>query len=207
MASLFQPLMRPLFSRPVASWGTHTRASGGGVFFDNFDRATEPLSASPKWTFVSGSAASVAVNDSQSLSTSDTSSPGTAYQSPDLGRADHWVQATVASVPSANAGPVLCCRLQDANNWVGIRFGSGTWQFYKRIAGVLTLLGSFTYTTAPGDVFSVSAVGDDVSVTINGAVRITGTLGGDLAGVTRQGVVARLTAAPSWIDNYRAGNF
>ena len=175
-------------------------------FIDDFNRPAEQLSASPDWTLVSGAATACVVNAVGSLNTVETLSAGAVYLSPDLGSADHFIEARL--VGTGAAGPFLCCRLTDASNFVGVRdvaAPTSQYQLYDRIEGTFTLLGSYNETPAPGDLVRIEVQGPAVRVLINGVQRIAATTALTGAALTRQGLYSRLVNKSPWIDDYRAG--
>lgn len=177
-------------------------AGGAAVFTDDFNRANETLGSSPNWTRVDGQASALTI-DNNMLASATTAE--TTYLSPDLGSANHYVEATLRLV-GAN-GPFLLCRATNLSNWLGVRNSASVYQTFKRVNGTLTQLTSASPTPAVGDRIRLQVNGDAGSLMING-VEVAGSpfqLLGDLAGVTRQGVIARTSIRNPWIDDYKAG--
>lgn len=177
------------------------------IFTDDFNRANESLEANASWTRVDGSVGGASISNNQ-LAANDTSAGGTSYHAPDTGSADHYVQAAWIQTTGA-VGPFICCRLTDANNFVGTRW-NGTinqrWEIYKRVAGSFTLLGSFDDTITSGDVVRLECSGDTARVLLNDAEIIApASLSGSHAGVTTSGLVARVVAHDPLIDDFETG--
>lgn len=176
--------------------------------FDKFNRPNQNLEADTLsiWTRIDGIAGGAAI-ESERLKAVDIGAVGTSYVVPELGSANHYVQAAWLNTASA-PGPFICARLTDANNFVGARRNNtgGAWELYKRVAGTFTLLGSFTTAIVAGDILRLECLGDGARVLVNGVERIAQqSLAGSHAGVTRAGLMARLVAQNPWIDDFRSG--
>jgi hypothetical protein len=180
------------------------------VFFkDDFNRADQDLGTSTDWTFApenggDGLPTDLAIRN-QKLAILNTSSGGAAYASPDCGFSDHYVQATVANVPTDYNG-MLACRLTDPGNLIGVEFKSNRIALYERTGGVFKGLGFVTTPPVIGDVIRLEVKGDNATVKKNGVVIIGPShLAGTNATWTWSGLVSRNFAVDPWIDNYEAG--
>ncbi|HEY2758408.1 MAG TPA: hypothetical protein VGJ01_22060 [Pseudolabrys sp.] len=180
------------------------------VFFsDTFDRADQDLGAVADWTFIreggrDGLPGDVAIRGGK-LAISNMAYRGAAFASPDCGFADHYVQATVASVPNTYNG-LLACRLADASNLIGAEFRSGRVSLYERAGGTFQELGFVTEAPVTGDVIRLEVKGPFATVKRNGAVIIgPATMAGTNAAGTRAGIVSRGLAVDAWIDDYESG--
>src|SRR5262249_11831043 len=94
-------------------------------FKDDFNRADQDLGASANWRFApdgggDGAPSDIAIRG-QKLAIFNTAYRGAAYASPDCGFADHYVQATVAKIPTYHNG-ILACRLTNPSNLIGVEF-------------------------------------------------------------------------------------
>lgn len=186
--------MRPHQAKMAAAG----RVLAPSVFFDNFDRPDEPLEASPNWTRVGGAAGDIDVTSN--VAYCRTSTDGAAYQSPDLGPGDKYVQGVI-QVANGQFFP-LALRLTDHLNWVGVRYNSGRYQLYRRASGGFALLGS--YIADPGMLVRIEMVGDDFYVLVDGVPQIAASYSGNSA-ETRQGMVARNSVNQPMLDDYEAG--
>lgn len=188
----------------------HASRTRGGViiptppssFTDDFNRADENLDASPNWTLQSGTATQMGVRTNQLAAIGSVES---VWLCPNQGSANHYTEATW--VATGGNGPFMACRLQDINNFVGVRSSATLYQIWTRIAGTLTQLSTTSPVPAVNDLVRIEANGDTVGLLING-IHITGSpfsLGGALSGITRQGVISRTAARNPWLDNYKSG--
>jgi hypothetical protein len=182
---------------------------GPTVYADTFDRANANLEASPvasggwSWThdgLIAG-AARIASNHVESP-TGDSN--GSAYFTPDLGSADHYVQFSIYQIAAAN-GSFFCCRLQDRLNYIGIRANANALQVYRRVAGAFTSL----YLGSPGsaatnDVFKIVVQGSNFTAYRNGAVLTGPTAIGAVLTATKAGLNARSGGLPMG-DNFECG--
>lgn len=188
---------------------TITVSLGGAAttfFGDGFARADGDLANNPDWVFVDGAGApsDLAVRN-QKLSIFSTDPLGILYKSPDLGYSDHYVQATVASVPPQAVG-LLCARVVDSWNTIGVTFGATGIELGSRSAGYWTALASTATPPAVGDVLRLELKGTTATVRRNGAV-ILGPVatGGVGDGSILQGVIAFGAPVDPWIDDYEVG--
>lgn len=168
-------------------------------FCDDFNRANENLEASANWTRVDGSAGDTSISGNLLVSNT-TSTTGGAYQCPDIGSGDKYVECTV---PAARNAFGACMRLTDTNNFIGCRYQSGAYQVYKRDAGSFTLLASYTASLDTSHVLRLEMRGDDFEMFVNGVSRATFTDTFNNT-ETRQGVVGR-SQTGSFCDNFCAG--
>lgn len=180
------------------------------VFFrDDFNRADQDLGASADWKFAperggDGRPGDIAIRG-QKLVILNTAPRGAAYASPDCGFADHYVQATVAKIPTDHNG-ILACRLMDPNNLIGVEFTNNRIALYERTKGVFNGLGFVTTPPMVGDVIRLEIKGANATVKKNGGVIIGPTAtAGTNATWTWSGVVSRNLAVNPWIDDYEAG--
>lgn len=167
------------------------------AFYDDFNRADEDLEASPNWTRVGGSAGDIDITSN--VAYCRRSGDGTAYQCPDFGVGDKYVQGVIQAA-SGQFFP-LCLRLTDNANFIGVRYNSGAYQLYSR-TGSFVLLGS--YSADPLLLARLEMVGDDFEVFVDGVSRITATYSGNSA-ETRQGMVARNSINQPMLDDFEAG--
>jgi hypothetical protein len=182
----------------------------GTVFTDSFNRPDGDLTSTSRWALVAGGAGGNLVVSSGKLAALATDTTGTAAQGPDLGSANHYVQASIQQ-GAGISGPFICARLVDANNFVGIRYNTNSSpasiELYKRVAGTLTSLVAASSANRPiGAVMRLEVSGDMATVKSDGAV-ILGpvVIGGSNTTGNRAGVVARVIAANPWIDNFEVG--
>jgi hypothetical protein len=178
------------------------------VFFkDDFNRADEDLGASVDWKFArdgGGLPSDMAVRN-QKLAIFNTAHGGAAYTSPDCGFADHYVQATVAGIPTYYNG-ILACRLAGPRNLVGVEFKNNRIALYERTNGTFNELGFVTTAPNVGDVIRLEVSGANATVKKNGAVIIGPKMtAGTNAKWTWTGVLSRSLAVDPWIDNYESG--
>jgi hypothetical protein len=177
-----------------------------GTYGDNFDRADANLEASPgmsgggSWVHDGAIAGALTISSSAVVSNT-TDTLGSAYKTPPLGSADHYVQGTY---PANTANSLfLCCRLADRNNYLAFRISSALWEVYKRVGGTLTGLATSQPAAAAGDTFRLEASGSTWTVRRNGTVVGTGPIDAALTS-DGTGIVAR-NAAGSRVDNFMAG--
>jgi hypothetical protein len=180
------------------------------VFFkDDFNRADQDLGKSADWSFApegggDGLPSDIAVRD-QKLVILSTAYRGAAYASPDCGFSDHYVQATVAKIPTGYNG-LLACRLTDPSNLIGVEFKSNRISLHERTKGVFTELGFVTTPPVVGDVIRLEVKGANATVKKNGVVIIgPKATAGTNAAWTWSGVLSRGLAVNPWIDNYETG--
>jgi hypothetical protein len=180
------------------------------VFFkDDFHRADQDLGASGDWRFApdgggDGLPSDIAIRNQQ-LAIFNTAYGGAAYVSPDCGFADHYVQATVAKIPTYYNG-ILACRLAGPSNLIGVEFKNDRIALYERTNGQFKELGFVTTPPMVGDVIRMEVKGANATVKKNGVVIIESkTAAGMNATWTWSGVVSRSLAVDPWIDNYESG--
>lgn len=135
----------------------------------------------------------------------NTAYRGAAYTSPDCGFADHYVQATVAKIPTYYNG-ILACRLTNPSNLIGVEFKNDRIALYERTNGEFKELGFVTIPPLVGDIIRLEVKGANATVKKDGAIIIgpKATVGTN-ATWTWSGVVSRSLAVDPWIDNYEAG--
>jgi len=178
-------------------------------FKDDFNRADEDLGASADWRFApdgggDGAPSDIAIRG-QKLAIFNTAYRGAAYASPDCGFADHYVQATVAKIPTYYNG-ILACRLTNPSNLIGVEFKNDRIALYERTNGEFRELGFVTVPPLVGDTIRLEVRGANATVKKNGATIIgPKATAGTNATWTWSGVVARSFAVDPWIDDYEAG--
>jgi hypothetical protein len=180
------------------------------VFFkDDFNRADEELGASGDWRFApdgggDGLPSDIAIRN-QKLAIFNTGYGGAAYASPDCGFADHYVQGTVAEIPTYYNG-ILACRLAGPSNLIGVEFKNDRIALYERTNGRFKELGFVTIAPIIGDVIRLEVKGANATVKKNDVVIIgPKTTAGTNAKWTWAGVLSRSLAVNPWIDNYESG--
>lgn len=170
------------------------------AYSDNFNRADENLEANANWTRSGGVAGALAVRSNQCATISATV---TGYLAPDLGSANHFVQATSNVV--ATGGALQACRLTDGDNCLGVTPTSGTqYGIYNRVGGSNTITNVTVSAVAAGDVLKLVATGSHWNLYVNGVWKGTGTINAALTS-TRTGLVARTTVSNPWWDDYSDG--
>ncbi|WP_154071645.1 hypothetical protein [Bradyrhizobium lablabi] len=178
-------------------------------FKDDFNRADQDLGASADWRFApdgggDGAPSDIAIRG-QKLAIFNTAYRGAAYASPDCGFADHYVQATVAKIPTYYNG-ILACRLTNPSNLIGVEFKNDRIALYERTSGEFKELGFVTIPPLVGDIIRLEVKGANATVKKNGAIIIgPKATAGTNATWTWSGVVSRSFAVDPWIDNYEAG--
>ena len=178
-------------------------------FKDDFNRADQDLGASADWRFApdgggDGAPSDIAIRG-QKLAIFNTAYRGAAYASPDCGFADHYVQATVAKIPTYYNG-ILACRLTNPSNLIGVEFKNDRIALYERTNGEFKELGFLTIPPLVGDIIRLEVKGANATVKKNGAIIIgPKATAGTNATWTWSGVVSRSFAVDPWIDNYEAG--
>jgi len=178
-------------------------------FKDDFNRADQALGASAYWRFApngggDGVPSDIAIRG-QELAIFNTAYRGAAYASPDCGFADHYVQATVAKIPTYYNG-ILACRLTNPSNLIGVEFKNDRIALYERTNGEFKELGFVTIPPLVGDIIRLEVKGANAAVKKNGAIIIgPKATAGTNATWTWSGVVSRSFAVDPWIDNYEAG--
>jgi hypothetical protein len=175
-------------------------------FQDDFNRSDRNLAEHGDWTFLDGygEPQDVAIR-AQKLSIFNAESNGILYGSPDVGFADHYVQARVASVPQEPAG-ALCTRAADSWNLIAVQFSMSGIHLLARSNGDFKELTKAPGAPAVGDVLRLEVKGTNATVKKNGVV-ILGPVptGGVGDGATRQGILSSNAAVDPWIDDYESG--
>jgi hypothetical protein len=178
-------------------------------FKDDFNRADQDLGASADWRFApdgggDGAPSDIAIRG-QKLASFNTAYRGAAYASPDCGFADHYVQATVAKIPTYYNG-ILACRLTNPSNLIGVELKNDRIALYERTNAEFKELGFVTIPPLVGDIIRLEVKGANATVKKNGAIIIgPKATAGTNATWTWSGVVSRSFAVDPWIDNYEAG--
>jgi hypothetical protein len=178
-------------------------------FKDDFNRADQDLGANADWRFApdgggDGAPSDVAIRG-QKLAIFNTAYRGAAYASPDCGFADHYVQATVAKIPTYYNG-ILACRLTNPSNLIGVEFKNDRIALYERRNGEFKELGFVTIPPLLGDIIRLEVKGANATAKKNGVIIIgPKATAGTNATWTWSGVVSRSFAVDPWIDNYEAG--
>jgi hypothetical protein len=180
------------------------------VFFsDAFNRADQDLGANGDWSFIlerggDGLATDVAIRGGK-LAVMNTAFRGAAFASPDCGFSDHYVQATVATIPASYNG-LLACRLADPSNLIGVEFKNNRISLYERTDGTFKELGFVATPPTIGDVVRLEVKGINATVKKNGVLLIGPVAtGGTNASGTRSGIVSRGLEVLGWIDDYESG--
>jgi hypothetical protein len=178
-------------------------------FKDDFNRADQDLGASADWRFApdgggDGLPRDIAIRD-QKLAIFNTAYRGAAYASPDCGFSDHYVQATVANIPTYYNG-ILACRLANPSNLIGVEFKNDRIALYERTNGEFKELGFVRVPPLVGDVIRLEVKGANATVKKNGAIIIGPKATAETNSTwTWSGVVSRSSAVDPWIDDYEAG--
>jgi hypothetical protein len=181
---------------------------------DDFNRADANLEASPvatggfggwSWT-ADGRVAGALKIVSNQLTCTTTGGPS-AYKVPNLGTADQFVEFKVVSVTNST-GSFFCVRLQDFDNWIGIRAGfgaaNGQIEVYRRNASAMTgLYTSSADAVIVGDVVRLEVGGTNYNVYKNGVFVTDGAIGTAMTS-TDAGIAARSTAVAIG-DDYKTG--
>jgi len=179
------------------------------IFFkDDFNRADQDLRMSADWRFIDeggdGSPSDIAIRGGK-LAIFNTAYRGAVYVSPDCGFADHYVQATVATIPSYYSG-LIACRITSSSDLIGVEFRKNSVALYERTKGEFKQLAFTRIPPNVGDVLRLEVKGDHATVKRNGVVIIGPTAtAGTNAAWTWAGILARSLAVNPWIDDYEAG--
>lgn len=200
-------------TKQLKYWNGSAWIGGAVAYADNFDRANANLEASPvasggwSWTH-DGLIAGAFTITSNALKSNTSSSPGSAYKTPDLGNANHYVQYRVTNVTTAT-GPFACCRLADQNSFVGVRTGNGgsngQIEVYRRNVGTLSnLYTSAASAVAIGDIIRLECSGTNWTLKKNGAIVTGPTAIGVALNSTGTGMVAR-TGTVMTFEDFEAG--
>jgi hypothetical protein len=186
------------------------------VFADNFDRdqttpatflENSPVSSSGlSWTWDGAIAGGIQLIE-QNAHCMTSNSTGTAYSTPDLGSPDMYVQYAMPSIANAT-GSFMCARLQDRNNFIGIRSGfetsNATIECFTRVGGTFHSL----YTSTGGaftqmDILRIEVIGPNYVLKKNGTVINSGQHGTSLT-ATKAGIVARTVSGGGVCDDFEA---
>jgi hypothetical protein len=171
------------------------------AFLDDFTGSDlAPLEGRPGWTLVDGEASGANINAVNSLRANSNQTVGS-YKCTSQGSADHYTQASQLSNVAAFS---VAVRLTNGNNFIAARSFSGVWEIYKRVSGTLTLIGSFTQALVSGDVVRLTAVGNTITLKVNGTQVISATESFNNTEVG-QGLIPRGGSTTAWIDNFEAG--
>jgi len=203
-------------AKPVKVWSGSawiSSATGGPPYLDSFDRANANLEASLvasggwSWTHDGVIAAGFTIV-SNALKSNTALTTGSAYKTPALASADHYVQYKVTNITSAT-GPFICCRLADASNFIGIRTGNGgsngQIEVYRRVSGSLSsLYVSAASAVAVNDIVKLAVSGSTFTVTKNGGAVTGPTAIGATLTATNAGLVARSSTTMT-IEDFEAG--
>lgn len=170
------------------------------AFSDDFNRANENLEASSDWTRVDGSAGMATVT-SNAVNCATADSNGAAYQCPDQGAGDKYMECALNLSGNAFA---LAMRLTDRSNYVGARSRGGNVEVYKRVSGSFTSLGSAAVSYSAGKVMRLEMEGDIFKLYYDGVLEVTTGPESFNSSETRQGCVAR-SVSSAWFDDFEAG--
>lgn len=173
-----------------------------GIFTDDFNRPDGDLETSANWTRVGGTAGALQVISNHLRC--NTSGADTAYQSPDQGSVDHYVQIKLLSLASlGGGGSFICCRLADANNYVGVRWTGSAWSIFRKEAGSYNSIATIA-TPVPvlNDIVKLQVVGTTYTLFLNGTSIGTGPIGSAGMTSTRTGLVARAATQDPWLDEF-----
>lgn len=175
-------------------------------FSDDFNRSNQTLETSANWTRVGGTAGALEIVSNRVRCT--TSGADTAYQAPNQGTADHYVQTKLLDVGSYGGGAsFLACRLADDNNFIGVRWTGSSWSVFRRVSGGFSSVGSFA-SPAPsvGDVIKLQCEGTNYALFRNGVSVGTGAIGAPTLTSTRTGLIARSAVQDPWLDDFETGS-
>lgn len=176
------------------------------AFVDDFNRSDQTLETSANWTRVGGTAGALEIVSNRVRCT--TSGADTAYQAPNQGTADHYVQTKLLDVGSYGGGAsFLACRLADDNNFIGVRWTGSSWSVFRRVSGGFSSVGSFA-SPAPsvGDVVRLQCEGTNYALFRNGVSVGTGAIGAPTLTSTRTGLIARSAVQDPWLDDFETGS-
>ena len=145
----------------VATWVVSTAAATGvSDFSDNFNRADENVEASADWTRVDGSAGMAVIFGNRVKSTTAPTF-GAAYQCPNLGSTDQYVQAKFQGSTSGGFIALPPYGLRQLYRPAIQRHGL---EVYKRVAGTLTQMATYTYSFSSSVTFRLETDGATFSV-------------------------------------------
>ncbi|UIS25220.1 putative tail protein [Erythrobacter phage vB_EliS-L02] len=175
------------------------------LFTDNFNRPDENLEDSADWDRIGGSGGEMGVRSNAAAMLAGTDGP--AYVCPDLNQADQFAEAIFSS--SADANYFLACRVQDANNFIGVRkwtLGGDRWSIYKRVAGTFTELAlAEDSSLAAGNVKArLEVIGDTARLYVDESLYLETAIGAHTA-ATRTGFIVRNDAFNPAFEDFRAG--
>lgn len=180
----------------------------GTFMSDTFDRANANLEASAvasggsggwSWTH-DGLIAGGAIIATNQLKSNTLDTFGSAYKTPDVGSADHFVQFTVQSTTNA---AFVACRLADNKNYIGVRHTSATLEVFQCIAGSFLQLWNNGIPAVVGNSIRLECSGTVWTVYLNGVSVGTGTIPASLTS-SGTGFVAR-NSTTGIIDIFSAG--
>jgi hypothetical protein len=149
---------------------------------DNFQRANGFLDGTNPYVVV-GTADQISVSNDLCAFTGTAQTAYAILQS----SSNHYIRATVAGVPAAGGAFPLAVRVIDNNNWIGLRWSSGSkFQVYQCVGGILTSLG--------GASSVVPAVGNDVVFVAQGSyvyIYVNGINVGGVIPITASGLLTQ----------------
>jgi hypothetical protein len=202
-------------AKTLKYWSGSAWISGAAtvVYQDNFNRADANLEASPVasggWSWVhDGLIAGAFAIASNALKSVTTNATGSIYKTPALASLDQYVQYRTTTT-TVGTGPFVCCRVTDANNFIGIRTGNGTVvgqiEVYRRVSGTLSsLYSSATGAYVVGDIIRLEVSGTTFTVKKNGTVVTGPTAIGATFSSLPAGMLARNTSNMTFED-FEAG--
>lgn len=142
------------------------QANPGTFFKDDFTRADSATTLGNGWTTLSGTWG-ISANQAYLATPS-----GTDRAVRDFKLSDCVIQATFATTGNVQR---LTFRHVDTQNELFVSADATQWTLNKRVANVLTTLGTYAALPANGDVVRVVLNGSSITVYINGTSRITAT--------------------------------
>ena len=146
-------------------------------FVDDFNRADQPLTASPNWTAFIGSSPEI-VGAAVRTNAADAAGSHAAVANVDL-PADQYVQVTVPEKLNVTVNGYFYAflRWQDANNWLGMWWrANGATRIIKSVGGVVTTIVNGTNATIPlGGVIRGEVQGSTLRMFIGTTVVATAT--------------------------------
>jgi hypothetical protein len=214
-ATLTTNLLTMSLNNVSVSAGTET------TFADTFNRADGWLEEAPcktasggwNWVWDSAIVHGLSVFNNI-LYAGVTDSVGSAYKTPSVGSADHYVECIVpaglaGSISHVGAQSFVCCRLADRNNFVGFHVGNegagaGQVVVARRVAGTfVTLYTSGAAAVATGDLLRLECEGSNWTLKNDGAVMSSGAIGAALndvgTGIVGRGFIGEVA------ENFEAG--
>lgn len=178
---------------------------------DDFNRANEnPLSGGGVWTTQTGEAAMAVVNNTcQRSSNTDCASRYSGVTAP----ADQYAQATM-TVTAGNFndnrdGPALLVRMQSSTQeyYRGVMTDTSGGSIVKRVAGVVTTLGTTTTNLINGATIRLEAQGTTLRLFQNGAQLISVTDAALSSGQFGIGYSSEDSTDNASLDNWEGGDF